>query len=53
MKNNNSKFFKMCLALKTNFKLLLSGTPLQNNFEELYNMLEFLDNEKFDKNFRK
>jgi SNF2 family DNA or RNA helicase len=28
MKNNSSKFFKRCLALKTKFKVLLSGTPL-------------------------
>jgi len=52
MKNNNSKFFKLCLALQTRFRLLLSGTPLQNNFDELYNMMEFLDPEKFNKKFR-
>ncbi len=28
MKNNNTKFFKLCLALQTRFRLLLSGTPL-------------------------
>ena len=43
IKNNNSKFFKMCNALKSNFRVLLSGTPLQNNFEELFNLMEFLD----------
>ena len=42
----------MCQLLKVNFRLLLSGTPLQNNFEELFNLLEFLDNKKFDQDFR-
>jgi SNF2 family DNA or RNA helicase len=48
MKNNNSKLFKRLMLLRVQFRLLLSGTPLQNNFEELYNLLEFLDHEKFD-----
>ena len=52
MKNNNSKLFKRLMLLRVQFRLLLSGTPLQNNFEELYNLLEFLDNEKFDLDFR-
>jgi chromodomain-helicase-DNA-binding protein 4 len=53
LKNSNSKIFKQCQALRTNFRVLLSGTPLQNNFEELYNLLEFLNAIKFDKKFRK
>ena len=43
MKNNNSTFFKRCMALHAQFKVLLSGTPLQNNVEELFHLMEFLD----------
>ncbi len=53
LKNNASKMFKMSSALRSRFRLLLSGTPLQNNFEELYNLLEFLDPVKFNAKFRK
>lgn len=52
MKNNNSKFFKKCLALQSHFKVLLSGTPLQNSFDELFNLLNFLDPVKFNNTFR-
>jgi len=53
LKNNASKMFKLCSVLRSRFRLLLSGTPLQNNFEELYNLLEFLDPVKFSAKFRK
>ncbi len=53
LKNNASKMFRMSSALRSRFRLLLSGTPLQNNFEELYNLLEFLDPVKFNAKFRK
>jgi SNF2 family DNA or RNA helicase len=52
LKNNNSKLFKKCQALKTHFKVLLSGTPLQNGFDELFNLLSFLDPVKFNQTFR-
>ena len=38
MKNNDSRFFKKCMCLHAQFKVLLSGTPLQNNIEELFNL---------------
>lgn len=42
LKNNESKFFKMASTIKTKHKLLLTGTPLQNNIMELINLIEFI-----------
>lgn len=48
LKNRTSKLSSM---LHKNFKfekiLLLTGTPLQNNVEELWTLLNFLDGERF------
>ena len=32
---------------KVDYRVLLTGTPLQNNLEELFNLLSFLEPEKF------
>ena len=53
LKNNSSKIFKMAQALRCSFRVLLSGTPLQNNFDELYNLMEYVDPDKFGPKFRK
>lgn len=42
LKNNQSKFFKVLNNYKIAYKLLLTGTPLQNNLEELFHLLNFL-----------
>ncbi len=34
--------------LNTNFKLLLTGTPLQNNLHELWSLLNFILPDIFD-----
>ncbi|XP_043222807.1 chromodomain-helicase-DNA-binding protein Mi-2 homolog isoform X1 [Amphibalanus amphitrite] len=47
LKNNQSKFFKVLAGYKLAYKLLLTGTPLQNNLEELFHLLNFLCPEKF------
>ena len=34
-------------AYKIDYKLLLTGTPLQNNLEELFHLLNFMSQEEF------
>ena len=48
LKNQKSKIFNNALKLKSDFRILLSGTPLQNNIEELLNLLHFISPEKFN-----
>ncbi|KAF8796833.1 Chromodomain-helicase-DNA-binding protein 4 like protein [Argiope bruennichi] len=48
LKNNQSKFFKILNTYKINYKLLLTGTPLQNNLEELFHLLNFLNASAFN-----
>ncbi|XP_075745511.1 chromodomain-helicase-DNA-binding protein Mi-2 homolog isoform X3 [Rhipicephalus microplus] len=48
LKNNQSKFFKVLNNYKINYKLLLTGTPLQNNLEELFHLLNFLSPQNFN-----
>lgn len=43
LKNDNSILYNALNALKIPFRLLLTGTPLQNNARELFNLLQFLD----------
>ncbi|CAF0739922.1 unnamed protein product [Didymodactylos carnosus] len=47
LKNNQSRFFRTLSDFSINYKVLLTGTPLQNNLEELYHLLNFLTPEKF------
>ncbi|KAJ8971465.1 hypothetical protein NQ317_001239 [Molorchus minor] len=48
LKSNQSKFFKILSGYNIAYKLLLTGTPLQNNLEELFHLLNFLDGQKFN-----
>ncbi|XP_019771102.2 chromodomain-helicase-DNA-binding protein Mi-2 homolog isoform X4 [Dendroctonus ponderosae] len=48
LKSNQSKFFKILSSYSIQYKLLLTGTPLQNNLEELFHLLNFLNAQKFD-----
>ena len=43
LKNDKNLLYVALNALKPPFKLLLTGTPLQNNARELFNLLQFLD----------
>lgn len=47
LKNNQSKFFRILNSYKIDHKLLLTGTPLQNNLEELFHLLNFLSPKRF------
>ncbi|CAN6176751.1 unnamed protein product [Urochloa humidicola] len=38
-RSNNSKLRKLLMKVKTEFRILLSGTVFQNNFEEYFNTL--------------
>lgn len=40
------------MTLKTEHRILLSGTPLQNHIGELFNLLEYLDPNKFTQAMR-
>ncbi|GAK63171.1 SNF2 family DNA-dependent ATPase [Moesziomyces antarcticus] len=42
LKNRKSQKYEKLLRLKTNWRLLLTGTPLQNNLQELVSLLNFI-----------
>lgn len=42
LKNSMSERFNKLMKIKANFRLLLTGTPLQNNLRELMSLLEFI-----------
>ncbi|XP_013407009.1 chromodomain-helicase-DNA-binding protein 4, partial [Lingula anatina] len=48
LKNNTSLFFRVLSEYNIAYKLLLTGTPLQNSLEELFNLLNFMSPGKFD-----
>jgi superfamily II DNA or RNA helicase len=43
LKNDKSLLYGALRAIKVPFRLLLTGTPMQNNTRELFNLLQFLD----------
>ncbi|XP_037034435.1 chromatin-remodeling complex ATPase chain Iswi-like [Bradysia coprophila] len=48
IKNEKSKLSEMVRQFKTRHRLLLTGTPLQNNLHELWALLNFLLPEQFN-----
>src|SRR4051812_41460567 len=42
LKNSNSSRYSTLMKLKAEFRLLLTGTPLQNNLQELISLLAFI-----------
>lgn len=47
LKNSNSQSFINLQIIQTNFRVILSGTPVQNNIKELYTLLSFVDKQTF------
>lgn len=48
LKAKSSKLVKELNNLSSQHRLLLTGTPLQNNIQELFALLHFIDARKFD-----
>ncbi|KAF6143662.1 hypothetical protein GIB67_021672, partial [Kingdonia uniflora] len=46
LKNKDSKLFLSLTQYSSNHRVLLTGTPLQNNLDELFMLMHFLDVEK-------
>ena len=46
LKNDQNLLYLALRAMKIPFRLLLTGTPLQNNKRELFNLLQFIDSSK-------
>jgi SNF2 family DNA or RNA helicase len=53
IKDSKSQTFKKTMAVNCHQRILLSGTPMNNNFDELFNLMEWLSPQKFDARFRK
>ena len=47
LKNSSSERYKSLMAIPASFRLLLTGTPLQNNLKELMSLLAFILPELF------
>ncbi|KAJ1698567.1 hypothetical protein LUZ63_007079 [Rhynchospora breviuscula] len=47
LKNKDSKLFGQLKDYDTNHRVLLTGTPIQNNLEELFMLMHFLEGESF------
>ena len=47
IKNNDSKLSKILSRIKCCHKLLLTGTPLQNDLKELWNLIHFIEPNRF------
>lgn len=42
LKNDDSLLYKTMMEFKSNHRLLITGTPLQNSLKELWSLLHFI-----------
>lgn len=47
LKNDDSLLYKSLIEFRSNHRLLITGTPLQNSLKELWSLLHFLMPEKY------
>lgn len=52
IKNWEAKTSRVIKGLQSRYALVLSGTPLENRLEELYSVLEFIDDRRLGPDFR-
>jgi superfamily II DNA or RNA helicase len=52
IKNWEAKTSRVIKALRSRYALVLSGTPLENRLEELYSVVEFIDDRRLGPDFR-
>jgi ERCC4-related helicase len=52
IKNWESKTARVVKGLKSNFALALSGTPLENRLDDLYSVVQFVDDRRLPPAFR-
>jgi len=52
IKNWEAKTSRVIKGLRSRFALVLSGTPLENRLEELYSVMEFIDDRRLGPAFR-
>ncbi len=52
IKNWEAKTSQVIKSLRSTFALVLSGTPLENRIDELYSIVEFIDDRRLGPDFR-
>ncbi|OTB02336.1 hypothetical protein M426DRAFT_13637 [Hypoxylon sp. CI-4A] len=50
LKNKETMIYKQLMRVPSKFRLILSGTPVQNNLKELLTLLRFIEPGLFEKN---
>ena len=48
LKNDDSLLYRCLEGFDTNYRILITGTPLQNSLKELWSLLHFIMPQKYD-----